>query len=524
VEATKTTTDTGSFKKSTIKKNFLKSQSSKVKKKHKPKEVKKIYQTKLFKDRSIEAIKLLWPLLLLTVAVSVVAKVVGPFKFAVAGAEMEVLPIVWAILLGSLISCQTFVVLPKVLQRNSNAIMKMTLLVLMAALSFQVGPNIAKVMESGLALIFQEAGHFFGTIILAFPLAMFLGMGKATIGATFSIDREASIAIVANKYGLESPEYRGLLSMFVFGSLFGAVFISFVASFTANLGWFSPQALALGAGIGSGSMMAAASSAIISVFPDQAGEILALAATANVITMAVGIYVGIYVSLPLVDKLYHFFTKREGSFLRKRNHEWQWTNEEKNLKFVHKVKKYAVLADSAGVPKDYKSSIIYNWQSLLFINIAGLILSAIRPDDKFQYSFFDAVICFIVIDIIVIISSVLSRLFKEKIPAVVFIVFLGALITSDFFANIFSFLWVTNCEVGIVTCAPVNYFYMISQTIPFSMICILVMALAGLGIGKELDLLKRIGWKIIPVGLVAILSSYFFSVIIAEFTLGQWSF
>ena len=36
----------------------------------------------------------------------------------------------------------------------------------------------------------------FGSILLALPLAVLLRMGPATVGATFSIDREPSFAMV----------------------------------------------------------------------------------------------------------------------------------------------------------------------------------------------------------------------------------------------------------------------------------------------------------------------------------------
>lgn len=38
----------------------------------------------------------------------------------------------------------------------------------------------------------------------------------------------------------------------------------------------------------------------------------------------------------------------------------------------------------------------------------------------------------------------------------------------------------------------------------------------------DIPLLKTIGWKIIPVGLVAITASFLLSTVIAEFALGLW--
>ncbi|MGW2082821.1 hypothetical protein ACWCOW_38990 [Streptomyces sp. NPDC001939] len=53
-------------------------------------------------------------------------------------------------------------------------------------------------------------------------------------------------------------------------------------------------------------------------------------------------------------------------------------------------------------------------------------------------------------------------------------------------------------------------------------IATIMLTLAGLSLGKDLPLLRRTGWKIVPVGLVAITASFLLSVVIAEFTLGAW--
>ena len=45
----------------------------------------------------------------------------------------------------------------------------------------------------------------------------------------------------------------------------------------AQSGWFHPLALAMGAGVGSASMMAATTAPIIAVYPDYEQQIMALA-------------------------------------------------------------------------------------------------------------------------------------------------------------------------------------------------------------------------------------------------------
>ena len=50
----------------------------------------------------------------------------------------------------------------------------------------------------------------------------------------------------------------------------------------------------------------------------------------------------------------------------------------------------------------------------------------------------------------------------------------------------------------------------------------MLLTFAGLSMGKDLPVLRSIGWKIIPVGIVAIASSFILGTVIAEFVLGMW--
>lgn len=91
----------------------------------------------------------------------------------------------------------------------------------------------------------RKWANLFGTLVLALPLAVALKMGPATIGATFSIDREPAFAMVSERYGSKSPQYQGVLSMYVFGTVFGAVIISSWPPITMGFGILDPLALAM---------------------------------------------------------------------------------------------------------------------------------------------------------------------------------------------------------------------------------------------------------------------------------------
>ena len=66
--------------------------------------------------------------------------------------------------------------------------------------------NNRRLLDAGPALLLQELGHLFGTVLFSLPIAVALKMGRATVGACFSIDREGSFAIVGDKYGADSDE------------------------------------------------------------------------------------------------------------------------------------------------------------------------------------------------------------------------------------------------------------------------------------------------------------------------------
>lgn len=222
---------------------------------------------------------------------------------------ITVYPMLYAMIIGGVISIPKLKILKEKSMHNASAVMIVTLMLLIAKLGVAVGPKINEILNAKMALIFQEVGHFLGTIILGLPLAMMLGMGREAVGATYSVAREPNIAIVADRYGLDSPEGRGVMAMYVCGTLYGAIWMSILASFIAQLNILHPYALAMGAGVGSGSMMAASLAPISDLYPDMAGEITAYATAANLMSSVLGIYIYILFSLPFASFLYNKFAR-----------------------------------------------------------------------------------------------------------------------------------------------------------------------------------------------------------------------
>ena len=236
-------------------------------------------------------------LALLVVAIS---DMIGTQKFGL----VVLLPLLYAMVLGGIISLPKLNILTEKQPERAAKFMPIAMLILVVKLALGIGPNLQMLLNSGWALIMQEFGHFFGTIIFGFPMAVLVGMKREAIGACYSIDREPNVAIIAERFGLDSPEGRGVMGMYICGTVFGALWISLLAGIIAQTGWFHPHALAMGVGVGSGSMMAAGVGSVIAVFPEHADLIRAYAGAANLMTTILGIYFALFVSLPVMVKLY----------------------------------------------------------------------------------------------------------------------------------------------------------------------------------------------------------------------------
>ncbi|WP_120520650.1 DUF3100 domain-containing protein [Arthrobacter celericrescens] len=439
----------------------------------------------------------LWPIGGLALLIATLSQIVGPMVIPVGFAAITILPMVWGILAGGIVSSQKFRPLPRNFQSAAGSLMGVSVLILVGSLAFTMGPNLPLLFRAGPALLLQEIGHLLGTLILALPLAVMLKMGPATIGATFSIDREGSFAMVSEKYGTDSHPYRGVLSMYVFGTIFGAVFISLLASITASLGIFDPLALAMGAGVGSGSMMAAGAASVAAQFPELKEQIFAVAGTSNIITSLLGVYVGIWIALPLADKMYHALIRRFPHLGAAANANTATANAN-NAADLAAVETAAVESASAEADSEGRGPVrVPLYIAMPVLTVIGVFIASIAAGG-FSWNIVGG---YLIIDALLLAGMGLSKLCSGKVPSMVFIITLGALASSPVspFAKVL---------ITMVT------------SVNFLSICTVVLTVAGLSLGKDIPLLRRIGWRIVPVGLVAIASSYLFSVVIAQFTLG----
>jgi len=251
-----------------------------------------------------------WRLHALVFVTVVVTEFIGTFEIPVGPGVILLLPMFYALIIGLMLF---FTPLVKEKQsKNAEPIIVLGVALLLAKIGVIIGPSLPEVIEAGPALIFQELGNL-GTIFLALPVAILLGMKRETIGMTHSIGREPNVGLIMDKYGISSPEGRGVMIMYVFGTVFGAVFLGLISGFLATITPLNPLSFAMASGVGSGSMMAAGSGSLIAAFPEIESQIVAYAGASNLLSLSTGLWVSLFIGLPLTEKLYNVISREKKS-------------------------------------------------------------------------------------------------------------------------------------------------------------------------------------------------------------------
>ena len=255
-----------------------------------------------------------WPSFIKLFAVigvtSGIGEVIGKITIPVGIGSVIILPMVFAMILALLLT-------PDALGRRieglknicgreevdlSGSLMMVILLILGVKLGAAAGPNLPKLIAAGPALILQEFGNL-GTIFLGLPVALLLGMGREGFGATVSICREDTLGLIGERYGMSSPEGMGTMGTYMVVNLFGTIFFGLLASIGLMTG-LHPYALAMACGVGSATMMTASSQALAAALPEMSEEILAYAATSNICSSIDGLYMTLFLGIPIANFIY----------------------------------------------------------------------------------------------------------------------------------------------------------------------------------------------------------------------------
>ena len=244
-----------------------------------------------------------WKLHVLALVLTIIAELIGAKTFKVGPGILVLVPLLYSFALGALCGIPKLKILKRSDMFEASSLVGVTFFFLMARYGTLVGPSFWKVVESGPALILQEFGNL-GTVFFGVPIAVLLGLKREAVGAAFSNAREPNIAIIGEKYGLDTPEGRGVMGVYVTGTVFGAIFCSLLSSFVAStMPFFSPQALAMATGTGSAGMMTAALAPLVEMYPDIKDELTALAAASNMFSGLDGVYMCVFMSIPLANWL-----------------------------------------------------------------------------------------------------------------------------------------------------------------------------------------------------------------------------
>ena len=236
----------------------------------------------------------------------VIAESIGPVELELLeGVKVSIMPLLYSMVLGLVCYLAKPIKWIKRKQaRIAEGAMMLFIGILIAKLAVSSGQSIHLIFQMGPALMLQELGHL-ATILIALPTAILLGFKRESIGMTNSIGREPEVGVVVDKYGFNSPEARGIFALFIIGTIIGTVLISFIASLSTSLLPLHPYAFAMASGVGSASMNAAALGPTLAAFPALETQIEAFAGFSNLLSFSIGVYIVMFLALPLTEKLYY---------------------------------------------------------------------------------------------------------------------------------------------------------------------------------------------------------------------------
>ncbi|WP_347559077.1 DUF3100 domain-containing protein [Robbsia sp. KACC 23696] len=429
-------------------------------------------------------------LYLFALVIVVLACLIGAITFNVGPGQVVLLPMVWAILMGGALGLSARFLpavfrLDRAMQFKASAILQAGLLIFIAKLGLLVGGSLPAIAKAGWSLAFQEFGHFVGTILLGMPLALLLGIKREAIGATFSVGREPSLAIIGERYGMNSPEGRGVLAEYLTGTIFGAVFIAIFAGFVASLHIFNPLALAMGAGVGSGSLMAAAAGAIAALqTPEVAKQVATFAAASNLITTTIGTYFTLFISLPLAVWGYRVLEPVLGRLTRAGA-----------AAAANAAASDAEQANDAHtIDESGELSAAARWVSWIAISVLTLLCNQML----YKTSVADALPGALIILLCVAIGHYLTLALRNKIPAVCVVSLIAMFLTSPWCPYAASVAAMTG-KISFLAAVPA------------------MLTFAGLSVAKDVPAFRRLGWRIVLVSMVANAGTFLGAAAIAQF-------
>lgn len=241
---------------------------------------------------------------LIALGLVIISELIGIISIPVGVGTIVLLPMLFAMILGIFTTPKFLKIAKEKEMDDAGSLIGLTLMLLMAKYGTNIGPTLPKILAASPALILQELGNV-GTVLLGIPLGVIvLGLKRETIGGAHSISREPNVALIGDKFGLDSEEGQGVLGVYIVGTVIGTIFIGLLASFLAVNTPLHPYSLAMASGVGSASMMTAGVGSLVAMYPEMEEMLTAFGASSNMLSGLDGLYMSLFIALPFSEWLY----------------------------------------------------------------------------------------------------------------------------------------------------------------------------------------------------------------------------
>lgn len=428
---------------------------------------------------------------LVILVVVVLAELIGIIPIDLGFMKFKLLPMLFAIVIGIIFGRIAYgKIITDEDMKNAGEYVSISCLYLIAYMATAIGPEIDTVLAAGPALLLQELGNL-GTIFFTIPIAVFLlKMDRTAVGSGFSISREEGIGIVANLYGLDSPEGRGVMGSYITGTLLGTLFFTMLSSIFINIPWFSPESLAMASGTGSASMMSGAIAPIIEAFPEKADVLSSYGATSQVLSAVDTVYVAFFLGIPLAEWLYKLCKGKDAyeaelKALEGTRHIEKKETKAENINLGQEIVKYIKVLVVTGI-----------------ISIGSLYVATFRSG--LESSFTDILIGMAWLFGVTIVGVILDLLLQKvglNLPTILYIALLASLLSIPGVSPVADAF---NSAMGHLDLLP---------------LCTPILAYAGISSAKEVDNFKEQGLNIVIITLLAFIGTYVGSAVIANLVL-----
>lgn len=406
-----------------------------------------------------------------------------------------ILPLIYALIISLILFLAKPIKFVREKQSKvAESLMVLFISVLIAKLAVTSGQYINTIIQMGPALIFNLVGCF-GALI-ALPIALLLGFNRESIGMSTSICRDPSISVIMERYGFKSPETRGVLIVYIIGSIIGTIFISLLTSACVSIIPFHPYAYAIACGIGSASMNVAGVAPLMEIFPNIASNLEAFSACSNLLTTCLGIYMMI-LTIPIAEKLYKFLQPR----IARNNVKYDVNIIEDKIE-NEKDKSIDIFPKKGEFNFNNISKIIVLLLIYAVIVSIGTCVSLLRNGLFVNLSQFliNGIIGMILLSIIAVIGMAIERFVSVKIPSIVYISLIGMFLAFP----------------QVPTSSILNYFV---SYVDLGVICAAFLAYVGIAIGRDWDKFNKVYIEGSVVTMVVIGATFLVSLFVAQWAL-----